>query len=263
MRAFFIIALVILCGVMTYLWVDTDKKSEEKGRKDQARITELSDEIILKDQRLEEQKGVNQELRTELASARDELSETAAVLATVQENLASVETQAAQANEAVRQAEAELAKRATEITRLQGENEDLTQRMSVLNERIVGLENKIEESEKLLASAQGDRAFLLKEIQRMQSEKVELERKFNDLALLKEQVSQLQNELNVARRVELMRRGRYAGQTMKGAQLLRRGDFGRTEPAEETEAFDLDVELRQDGDPSVVNPATNGVTPLD
>ena len=105
MRAFFIIALVILCGVMTYLWVDTDKKSEEQGRKDQARITELSDEIILKDQRIEEQKVTNQQLRTELTSARDELEQTATVLATVQENLASVETQAAQANEAVRQAE--------------------------------------------------------------------------------------------------------------------------------------------------------------
>jgi hypothetical protein len=83
----------------------------------------------------------------------------------------------------------------------------------------------------------------------LQAEKAALERKFNDLAVLRDQVRKLKDELSVARRLEWIRRGLY-GDT-RGAEKLQRNmaaQAGQTN-------FDLNVEVRQDGGAkAVTNP---------
>jgi len=61
------------------------------------------------------------------------------------------------------------------------------------------------DTERKLAASEGDREFLLAELKRLQAEKVDLERQFNDLALLRDQIRKLKDELSIASRLEWIR----------------------------------------------------------
>ena len=93
--------------------------------------------------------------------------------------------------------------------------------MADLNTSITSLESQIDNTKKKLAASEGDRDFLLNELKRLQTEKAELERKFNDLAVLRDQVRKLRDELSIARRLEWIRRGLYG--SAKGAEKLQKG----------------------------------------
>jgi hypothetical protein len=93
----------------------------------------------------------------------------------------------------------------------------------------------------------------LKELKRLQSEKMELERQFNDLAMLRDQVRKLKEELSTASRLDWLRRGLY-GSTPKGAEKLR-------QPLTTTNNLkNLDVELHQSGAVKINSP-TNAPAP--
>jgi hypothetical protein len=68
-----------------------------------------------------------------------------------------------------------------------------------------------------------DRDFLTQELQRLQQEKAALERQFNDLLALREQVRKLKEELTVSRRLEWIRKGLNAGTMTNGARRLVEG----------------------------------------
>src|SRR5437868_6465012 len=82
----------------------------------------------------------------------------------------------------------EIAKRDSKIKELEGQNDEMTKKLTELNGSIGSLEKQIADTEKRLAASEGDRAFLLKELKRLQIEKAELERQFNDLVVLRDQV---------------------------------------------------------------------------
>jgi predicted RNase H-like nuclease (RuvC/YqgF family) len=184
-------------------------------------------------------------------------------LSTASNQVSVLEAKVVEAGEAAARAEAEIAARDARIAKLETERDDLTQQMNGLNEKIVRLEGQIGTAEAQLAAARGDRSFLLKELTRMQAEKAELERQFTDLAVLREQVNRLQNELAVARRVDLLRAGAYGGQQLKGAGLLHSKQFKQT-PEVAPQSYDLDVEIKADGTAPTIttNRAAVSVTPL-
>src|SRR2546422_11374444 len=125
-----------------------------------------------------------------------------------------------EAKAAAQQAKGEIAKRDAKIADLEGKNDDLTKQMTDLNSSINNLESQIADTQKKLVASEGDREFLLKELKRLQAEKAELERKFNDLAVLRTQVAKLKDELSIARRLEWIRMGIYGMQGQKGAERL-------------------------------------------
>jgi hypothetical protein len=95
-------------------------------------------------------------------------------------------------------------------------------------------------------------------LKRLQAEKAELERQFNDLAVLRTQVAKLKEELTVARRLEWLRMGIYGMQDKKGAELL----VAKSNPSAKSNNFSLNVELKQDGGASTVtNPPTPAPAP--
>ena len=106
------------------------------------------------------------------------------------------------------------------------------------------------QTEKKLSASEGDREFLLKELKRLQTEKAELERQFNDLSVLRTQVSKLKEELSVSRRLEWIRMGIYGFQDKKGAEQL----MQTKTPAAAKTNFNLSVELKQDGSSKIVPP---------
>ena len=79
---------------------------------------------------------------------------------------------------------------------------------------------------------------------RSQKEKAELERQFNDLAALRTQVAKLKDELSISRRLEWIRMGIYGSDSQKGAEKLL---TGLTPTPQNTNNFNLNVELKQDG----------------
>ena len=112
--------------------------------------------------------------------------------------------------------------RISEIGRLETQKSELSGQLEVLNGKITTLEGKIADTERRLAASEGDKEFLQRELRRMQAEKVALEQRFQDLAQLREQVQVLKEEMGIARRLDVIRRGGSLFDR-KGAQLLQEG----------------------------------------
>jgi hypothetical protein len=94
------------------------------------------------------------------------------------------------------------------------------------------------------------------------AEKAELERQFNDLAVLKEQVRKLKEEMSVARRLEWIRAGVFASADQKGSQRLMSGpNSGAPRIVANTNAYDLNVEVKSDGSIQVIPPISTNSPP--
>jgi chromosome segregation ATPase len=262
MKAFVMIVLAVAACVLGYLWLDTGQKAEREGTVYRQTITELKDAAATQTTKLEEAQAANIRLQQDVKNLEEQTQIAATALSSASNQVNTLQARVEQAGEAAKKAEAEIAEKDQKIAKLTSENDDLTTKMSSLNQKITQLEAKISNTESQLAAARGDRSFLLKELTRMQAEKAELERQFTDLAVLREQVNRLQNELAVARRVDIIRSGMYGGQQMKGATLLTTRQFAPTPAA--TKSYDLDVEMRSDGSAPTVstNRASIKVTPL-
>jgi predicted nuclease with TOPRIM domain len=135
--------------------------------------------------------------------------------------------------------------------------DDKDKKLDDLRTSITGLEGQIAETEKRLATSEGDKELLLKELKRLQVEKAELERQFNDLAILREQVRKLKDDLSIARRLDWIRRGLYGANERKGAEVLQRGMVA---PPVRTN-YNLDVEIKKDGG-AKINAAPNAPPPI-
>lgn len=205
-----------------------------------AQITTLSNTVKQTQEQVDELKAVNLNLETNLFGRTHELESVSNNLISVAATLAKTEAEAKAAAEA---AAAEMAKRDARINELQGQNDEMTTKMTELNTSLGNLEQQIAATEKKLASSEGDREFLLRELKRLQSEKAELEKQFNDLAVLRQQVNKLKDELSIARRLEWIRRGIYGSAAQKGAAGLMKP----SQPAPTGTNADLNVELNQSG----------------
>ena len=159
----------------------------------------------------------------------------------------------AEAKAAAKAAEEELARRDSKIKDLENQNDGLSKTMEDLKGSITTLETRIADTQKKLATSQGEKEFLVKELKRLQAEKAELERQFNDLSAVREQVRKLRDELSIARRLDWIRRGLY-GNDVKGGQRLQQG-FSKPAGTNDTNAYNLNVEIKREGGAKVVPPA--------
>lgn len=223
----------------------------ERARKEQAvaavRVDQLTGDLVRVEVKLQEQQKVNASLEANLAARTEEVGIYSNKLVVVTSELAKTEEQA---KAAAAKAQEEIGIREKRIEGLQGEKDDLSERLADLNRKAGGLQAQIEETERRLAASQGDREVLQKELRRMMAEKVELDRRFQDLTAVKEQLRMLKEEAYVAGRAIF---GRKPGlMEKKGAQLLNEGI--RRPAARETGTVDgrLNVELQPDGSGRVV-----------
>jgi chromosome segregation ATPase len=245
------IALALLVLLMAGgLWMNYNN-AQKQTKELEAKVKLLSLQVVQKDQDLNEAKQVNSTLESHLAQQSDAASR---LSNTLSQTTATLQKTEVEAKKAAQLSAEEMAKRDQRISELEGQRDDLTKRMTELNGAITGLESQITETQRKLATSEGDRAFLLKELKRLQSEKLELERQFNDLAMLRDQVRKLKEELSTASRLDWLRRGLY-GSTPKAAEKLK-------QPLTSTNKdFNLNVELRQDGSVKLNPAATNAPAP--
>jgi chromosome segregation ATPase len=258
-----LILSVILCVGLIIALVTSKKKAADQQRADAETITVLSNKWVDTSANLDEQKQVATLLERDLEVQKKALSQLTNDYTQLAANLTKTEG-------TLKVTEEEIKKREARITELESQNQALeTQKVALdkqaldLSTAITNLQSQIAMTEKKLASAEGDKAFLEKELKRLTSEKSELERQFNDLAVLRAQVAKLKEELNVARRVEWIRQGLFAATEQKGGQRLMQGfNVAQSKPAVKP-TYDLNVEVTSDGSVKVLStnqPATTNRT---
>jgi len=243
-----IVVLVVLCIGLGVGLLIRHAKAVQEQQAAEARIMTLSNQWVKTEGDLSDQRKVNATLEQTLENRAGEVQGLSNKLESMTATLVKTEEDA---KTAAKQAKDEIAKRDAKISDLEGQNDDLTKKMTDLTTSINNLETQIADTQKKLAASEGDREFLLKELKRLQAEKAELERKFNDLAVLRDQVRKLRDELSIARRLEWIRRGLYGSE--RGAERLQKG----LAAAGPQTNYDLNVEIKQSGGAKIASPATN------
>ncbi len=238
-----IILVCVVLGLGIGLVVISRNASEEKTTAD-AKIAVLNENVTQYQSQLEQERVEKMGLQTNFAATKVEFSnKLAATEANLSTTAASLAKAQADAKAAADAAAAEMAQRDKKIGDLEIQNQSLDKTALDLRGSITNLESQISITEKKLATSEGDRQFLLTELKRLQAEKADLEKKFNDLAVLREQVHKLKEELALSRRLDWIRRGLYATAGEKGGQRM----ITTPTTVASTNAPGLNVELRQDG----------------
>lgn len=164
----------------------------------------------------------------------------------------------------------EVATRDASIKDLQDTRDQLNAKIAGLNADIAKLNStigtlnaRITLVEGELQVAKDDKAFLTKELGRMQAERTEMERKMNDLAFLREQMSTIKSDQAIARRMDWMRRGIFMDER-KGGQLLNEGlkPLASAKPTS-TKGSQLNVEVHRDGTVTIKAPAPAAPKPAE
>lgn len=240
------IILTLLCLLLAAGLIYRHNTANQEKKQDVATIRYYSNEWTDVSRKLDEQKLVNLSLERDYATQSEELRTYSNKLESVSANLAKTEADAKVAAETAKE---EVRRRDVRIAELENERDGMTAKMTDLTSSISTLETQIADTQRKLEASEGDREFLLKELKRLQAEKTDLERQFNDLAQLRDQVRRLRDELSISRRLEWIRRGLYGN--LKGGELLRRGLV--SSPARTN--FNLDVEIRREGGATVLTNA--------
>jgi chromosome segregation ATPase len=243
-----VIVLAVIC-VALGIWSITVTKNASKERTETSQtISTLSNKWEKASADLEEQKKVADEMEKDVEAQKKTVAE-------LTNSYAQATSDLARAEASLKASQEEIKQRETKIAQLEEQNQDLEGQASQLGTAITNLNVEIAQTQRRLAASEGDKAFLERELKRMMSEKSELERQFNDLTVLRAQVARIKEEINVARRLDWMRRGLYASAEQKGAQKLLQAV--NPPPKAARPNYDLNVEVSADGSVKIVPPATN------
>jgi uncharacterized protein (DUF3084 family) len=249
------IILIVVCLGLGIALITIKKQAADQQALDEKTIQSFSNNLASTTKDLDEQRNVSSELQKDLATQKKNYEKNYEELTN---NFVQVSGNLAKTEASLEASQQEVAKRDAKITELENENQSLDRRASELTNAISSLNVEIAETQRKLASAEGDKAFLSKELKRMMADLNEYQRQFNDLTIVKAQLSKLKDQMIMARRLEWARTGVYAAAEQKGAQRLMTGlKAAPHEP--ERPNYDLNVEIRSDGTTRVIPPLTNGV----
>jgi chromosome segregation ATPase len=247
-----LIVLGLACLGLVIGLVAVKKQAADQQDSDAVRIQQYSNEVASITGQLEEQKQVNTKFEQDLESQKK-------MFADLTNNFTQVTTALQDTSNHLATTEAtmkeEVAKRDARIGELETANQALDRKAVDLSSSITNLTVQIAETKRKLDASEGDKAFLQGELKRLMAEKAELERQFNDLTVLRAQVSKLKQEMNIARRLQWLREGLFASSEQKGAQKLMQGAAAPQYQAKTPKpAYDLNVEVSSDGSVKVIPP---------
>lgn len=215
--------------------IKEEASSEQKIETIQTELQETSVHLTLTQQ-------TNVVLKSDLERTSTELSEVRELQQSLSDDLSREKARAQAAILETQTALEEVAERDGQIKELTFERNELSQQAISLNQSLENLQTRIEDAEFKLATSEGDREFLLNELKRLQTEKADIEKKFNDIPLLRAQVKKLRGQLSMSRRIQWIRNG-LTGANRKGGELLAAG----FQPPITKTNYNLDVELNQSG----------------
>lgn len=246
-----IVVLVVVCVGLAIALIAVKSGADDQHKKDSDTIGELSNEWA-------QASYTNDELRQVNLTLHSDLDATNQLAVTLSSTLVEASNTLAAAESSLQGATNQITDLNDRIKDLMAQNEVLDQHADSLSNTIVTLNSQIADTEQKLASSQTNNAFLTAELQRQMTEKAELERKFNDLSEVRDQVKKLKDELFVARRLQWMREGIDPATQTKGAQLLVQQRLPSTNTAATLPPnYNLNVEVGSDGSVHIIPPPTN------
>lgn len=240
-----------------------DKKQQEADAKT---ISEFSAQLDAANTNLNDLRQTNLKLNNDLATNRAEalalsnsLTETRSALAATESAFQNAQIQITNAQIQIATDQSQITNLNSRIAALESQNQVLDQQVNSLSNTIASLDTQIAETQLKLASSQTNNVFLQAELKRQIAQREDLERQFNDLKIVRQQVSKLRNELIAARELRWMRQGIDPSNPMKGGQLLmlRNLPAPKTSAPAHNPAYDLNVEVGSDGSVHVIPPLTN------
>ncbi len=240
--------LLLVAAAMAIALITVSKKAADQQKLAADSLAVASNTVTSKSRQLAELQTVNQTLETNLAATRTDFSNK---LTLADANLRAVEASLEKATaEAQVQAKAQadsnaasLAQRDQKISELESLNQTLDKEAADLRGTITNLNFRIAATQEKLAKSEGDRGFLLKELKQLQSEKADLEKKFNNIAELRDQLRKLKVQTATSRRLDWMRRGMDDASHEKGGELL----IHRLPSSPSSDSNGANIELRERG----------------
>jgi chromosome segregation ATPase len=220
-----------------------DREAEKDLVMVSGQVQSLSNEVVEARAKLDEEVKLASYLQSNLTVKVTDLGLASNSLAEASSSLAAAQSQLKTALE-------EAEKQKTRATDLEGQKDEMQNRLNELAGSIKALNTQIVETKRKLAAAEGDRDSLTKELAKLQSDKAELLRQFNDLAALRAQVALLKEEAAVNQRLAWIAQGVYQASGRKGAEAL----VSRTGPSALVANPALSVELQQNGSASSATP---------
>lgn len=243
-----VIILAVVCLGLAVVLITTKKQASKEKSETEVKVLSLSNKWVETSSDLIEQRQVNILLTNDLTAARTDF-------ANLSNKLMDVSTTLTKTEASLQASQTAVAERDQRIAALETQNRELDEKAIDLSAALTNLTTQIEDTQRKLHASEGDKAFLETELKRLMAEKAELERQFNDLAILRAQVTKLKEELSVARRLEWIRKGLFAADDQKGAQRLM--NLNNPITTSRTNTYDLNVEVNADGSVSVIPPLTN------
>jgi chromosome segregation ATPase len=243
-----IVVLVAICAALALSLLWSTKRTSEYAE----RTTSYSNQVVTANIETEKIRQVNAELENDRTKQKEDLNTLTNLYKEVSANLDKTET-------TLKSAQQDIVQRDSKIQDLEAQNQALDQRAQELSASITNLTAQILDTQKKLAASEGDKDALTKELQKLISQKADLERQFNDISVLKAQISKLREERNIARRLEWMRNGVSLSNSKKGAEQmmdLNSRSVASDKPAKQP-TYDLNVEIGNDGSVKVIPPLTN------
>jgi chromosome segregation ATPase len=216
-----IVVLFLVCVGLGIMLVLRQKNVDQQARvieDTSGQVNSWSNQAVKVSQQLDEQKRVNDTIRQRLTAAQKELLVLTNLNDGLQGQVRKLEGDLKQTAQEARNA---LAAKDARITELMEQNGVVGRQLLALTNTILGLEKQIADAKSKLDSSEDDNAFLVGELKRLQAEKQDLERQFRDIAIVKAQLAELRKELNIARRLEIVRSGvNTIFSNVKGAEML-------------------------------------------
>jgi chromosome segregation ATPase len=245
-----IIVLAVLAGVLAITLIYVGQQAAADKAKDTQTITTFSNQLEQVTETLTQHDLVITNLDTQLDQRRADILNLSNTLFTTTSSLNDTKLQLTNAQQQIAQRDALIAQRDDAIAKLEAHNQSLELQATELTTLITNLNNRIDDISQKLAADEGDKAALTKELTRLTAEKAELERKFNDISALREQVRKIRASMAIARRDDRAAQGLPADYDFKGAVMQTRG---LTTPPK-TKHYDLNVEVHQDGSVKIIPP---------
>jgi chromosome segregation ATPase len=251
-----IVILVALCAGLLIALIATKKQSDDLHLKDASSILEFSNQLDTANLTLNDVRQVNLMLTNDIVATREALE-------TASNNLAETSGELAGAKTELESDQNQITNLNGRIGDLEAQNKVLDERATTLSNSIASLDGQITATQQQLATSETNNTFLAAELQKQMAQKAELERRFNDIDEVRDQVKKLRNELFEARRLQWMNAGTSPATQPKGAELL----MQRSPPAGVASAsaksskpspqYDLNVEVGSDGSVHVLPSPTN------
>ena len=242
MKTLVTVILVLACAGLVISLVVTQKHIDAERKKDADTILDFSNQVVDANAELNDLRQVNLMLTNDLNSSRQQIMDLSNQVLNVSDSLSNSQTQV--------KAEQD------QIAALQAQNQLLDQQAADLTNTINSLSAKILAAQAQLSVSETNNAFLSSQLTNELAANAELNRKFHDLKIVREQAKELHSELVMARRLQWIREGTAPGSNVKGAQLLMARSWPTNQLAPASH-YNLNVEVDANGAVHIVS-GTNG-----